>query len=404
MKRFVCSVLCFLLLCTMVPMALATSSEATIAANQLHSLGLFQGIGTDVNGNPIYDLDRTPTRYEAITMLVRILGKEQDAKNRNWDTPFTDVANWAKPYVGYAYNNGLTSGTSMTTFNGNRTITASQYLTFMLRALGYSSNTDFKWDTAWELSDKLGFTSGEYSKTTSTFLRGDIAEISVNALSTLQKNSSKTLADRLIDDGIFTKSQYDNAIKNNGADSTEDNPKISKFYYSFVRINDKLYDISYSYESNDKRSNLIYYDENNPSTLYLDSQALNDMWSNGVTLSLLTGTYKLTPSSNPFVFKSIDMFSTYYKSSTIDVYNKEHYVDIDSMYYTTHHSYKGKILDIPPEVENTPSTQISMFNNIRYCGRYINVDDYCNFFSLKTILRIEFDQELQRDILVVQYN
>lgn len=40
----------------------------------------------------------------------------------------------------------------------------------MLRALGYSSNTDFKWDTAWELSDRLGFTSGEYSKTTSTFL------------------------------------------------------------------------------------------------------------------------------------------------------------------------------------------------------------------------------------------
>lgn len=125
MKRFVCSVLCFLLLCTMVPMALATSSKATLAANQLHSLGLFEGIGTDVNGNPIYDLDRTPTRYEAITMLVRILGKEQDAKNKNWNTPFTDIANWAKPYVGYAYNNGLTSGTSITTFNGNGTITAS---------------------------------------------------------------------------------------------------------------------------------------------------------------------------------------------------------------------------------------------------------------------------------------
>ena len=40
--------------------------------------------------------------------------------------PFTDVANWAKPYVGYAYAHGLASGTSKTTFGGNEKVTAAQ--------------------------------------------------------------------------------------------------------------------------------------------------------------------------------------------------------------------------------------------------------------------------------------
>ena len=42
---------------------------------------------------------------------------------------FTDVADWAKPYVGYAYTNDLTAGTSATTYSGNNTVTASEYLT-----------------------------------------------------------------------------------------------------------------------------------------------------------------------------------------------------------------------------------------------------------------------------------
>ena len=50
------------------------------------------------------------------------------------------------------------SGTSSTTYSGNATVTASQYLTFVLRALDYDSSTDFQWDKAWELSDKLGIT------------------------------------------------------------------------------------------------------------------------------------------------------------------------------------------------------------------------------------------------------
>ena len=128
----------------MAPAAFAANDDAAEAANVLYELGLFQGTGTDADGKPVFDLGRAPTRHEAVTMLVRILGKEEEAKSGTWDIPFTDVSDWAKPYVGYAYANGLTSGTSATTFGGDVTVSATQYLTFILRALGYDSSTDFK--------------------------------------------------------------------------------------------------------------------------------------------------------------------------------------------------------------------------------------------------------------------
>ena len=60
------------------------------------------------------------------------------------------------------YANGLTKGYSEKTFGGTDPVTAAQYLTFVLRALGYSSDSDFRWDAAWELTNELGITAGVY--------------------------------------------------------------------------------------------------------------------------------------------------------------------------------------------------------------------------------------------------
>ena len=198
MKRAISFILTFVLVICIIPTAFAASSEATEAADALNALGLFSGTGTDANGKPIYDLDRAPTRAEAITMLVRLLGKESDAKAGTWTTPFTDVQDWAKPYVGYAYANGLTTGTSTTTFSGGDTVTATQYLTLVLRALGYKDNAgDFSWDKAWELSDKIGITDGRYNANSNGFLRADVALISNDALSSKIKDTDGTLLERI---------------------------------------------------------------------------------------------------------------------------------------------------------------------------------------------------------------
>lgn len=197
MKRFVSLAISLALVLSFAPVAFAASNEATQAAQSLYDLGLFQGTGNNADGTPNFDLDRTPTRAEAVTMLVRLLGKETEAKNGTWKTPFTDVADWAKPYVGYAYANGLTTGTSGTTFGGTNTIDATQYLTLVLRALGYKSGTDFQWNKAWELSDKIGLTDGRYSSS-SAFTRGDIAITSYQSLNCTLKDQSITLFNKNI--------------------------------------------------------------------------------------------------------------------------------------------------------------------------------------------------------------
>ena len=208
MKRILSVILTvFLLLGLCVP-AFAASSDPQQAADHLHSLGLFQGTRTGVDGKPVYELDRAPYRDEAVTMLVRLLGKEAEANSRTWTTPFDDVDDWAKPYVGYAYANGLTNGVGATKFGSKSTATATMYITFVLRALGYTDGVDFTWDAAWVVSDMLGITDGRYNaETNASFTRGGVAVISDNALEAKYKGSSDTLLDKLIADGAVTAGQ-----------------------------------------------------------------------------------------------------------------------------------------------------------------------------------------------------
>ena len=213
MKKVV-SLLLVVIITVCVPFtAFAENDDALAAGDTLHALGLFSGKGSNADGSPRYDLESAPTRSEAITMLVALLGKYEEARSTAWNTPFTDVADWAKPYVGYAYANGLTYGTSATTFGGDDLITATQYLTFILSALGYSNGTDFKWNAAWELTDSLEITHGEYTaENNKEFTRGDVTITSANTLPVAQKDSTESLADKLMKDGVFTEEQYKKAF------------------------------------------------------------------------------------------------------------------------------------------------------------------------------------------------
>ena len=148
-------------------------------------------------------------------MLVRLLGKEQEALNGSWTLPFTDVpkGSTAYPYIGYAYANGLTNGYTTTTYCGTNPIRANQYITFVLRAMGYVSGKDFEVGTAWELSDKLGITHGEYNAANAAnFIRADVTTISLSALSAPLKGGKIPLADKLIVENVFTQAQYDRAM------------------------------------------------------------------------------------------------------------------------------------------------------------------------------------------------
>ena len=177
--------------------ASAFAANYTNCADSLHEMGLFQGTQ---NG---YDLDRTPTRAEAAVMLVRLLGKEAEAKTLTYTAPFTDLKGWEKPYVQYLYSNGLANGTNRTTFHPTGKCTAQMYATFLLRALGYSDTADFSYANAIETAREQGiYDTGIIN--VQNFLRDDAAAASYTVLSVSPKNSEGTLLDQLVSENAIT--------------------------------------------------------------------------------------------------------------------------------------------------------------------------------------------------------
>ena len=177
--------------------ASAFAANYTNCADSLHEMGLFQGTQ---NG---YDLDRTPTRAEAAVMLVRLLGKEAEAKALTYTAPFTDLKGWEKPYVQYLYSNGLANGTNRTTFNPTGKCTAQMYAMFLLRALGYSDTADFSYANAIETAREQGiYDTGIIN--VQNFLRDDAAAASYTVLSVSPKNSEGTLLDQLVSENAIT--------------------------------------------------------------------------------------------------------------------------------------------------------------------------------------------------------
>ena len=117
-------------------------------AEVLKELGLFKGTEKG------FELERQPTRLEALMMLLRMLGLEEEAKAETSAIPFQDVSDWWKPYVAYAYKNKLTLGVSDTEFGSTKLASEQMFVTFVLRSLGYSDskdeNADFTYDKAVE--------------------------------------------------------------------------------------------------------------------------------------------------------------------------------------------------------------------------------------------------------------
>lgn len=199
-KRFLATVLCVVLMSSIVICPVYAFDSALECANALFDLGLFYG--TD-NG---YELDRQPTRVEGIVMFVRLLGAEKDVKEKQYEHPFSDVPEWANSYVGYAFENKLTNGISEDLFGSQTLLTLRQYLVFILRALGYrEADGDFDWDTVETKAQSLGLLPSNLSDRGQTFTRGTVVILSWNALTQCKKDSTYTLTNSLVDKGAFSK-------------------------------------------------------------------------------------------------------------------------------------------------------------------------------------------------------
>ena len=199
MKRILtwtlCAALCAALAAVPVSAAHVSAGEAI---ETLETLGLVRGTGSG------FEPERNATRAEAAVMLLRLLGKERAAESAAIVSPFSD-SGWADAYLGYAYDRGLVRGLSDTSFGSGSSVSARDYVTMTLRALGYADGVDFTWQGSLIFADGLGLTNGEYSaRPDDAFLREDMALVSYTALTLKQKGSDLRLIEQLWLDGAVS--------------------------------------------------------------------------------------------------------------------------------------------------------------------------------------------------------
>ena len=162
-------------------------------ADFLNTIGML--LGTEKG----YELDKGLTRAEAAVMIVRLQGTEAKVLNASYTHPFKDVPNWADRYVGYLYEEGLTKGYSNTLFGSNNSITVEEYVTFLLRVLGYSDKEgDFYWKNSLSKAKEINMVVSERASDYGiSLIRGDMVRLSYLALKTNIKYSSQTLLENL---------------------------------------------------------------------------------------------------------------------------------------------------------------------------------------------------------------
>lgn len=169
-------------------------------AKALSSLNVLRGN----DGNLM--LNKTAERIEGAAMLVRLLGVEEYASSKNLYHPFIDVPDWANPYIGYLYQNGLANGIGNNLYGSHHYIDEKSYLTFLLRALGYSDKNgrDFTWDTVGKAAIKAGLIKPEEDGQIGRLLKRDrLSQLSWSAMFLNNKVQNKPLLACLYDQGMI---------------------------------------------------------------------------------------------------------------------------------------------------------------------------------------------------------
>jgi len=166
-----------------VAFAATTPSEA---GQKLKSLGIILG---DTNGNLMEDAEWK--RQDVAVLLSRLLGQEDEAKNTAKSHTYADVrGDYYDGYLSWARENGYMIGHSDTEFGFDDPITVKEFLTVILRALGY--DPDFSSGEVEKLAVELGLVE-EGTDFNANAKRGDTYVIIVTALDTEVAGTGKKL-------------------------------------------------------------------------------------------------------------------------------------------------------------------------------------------------------------------
>ena len=176
----------------------ATPTTGADKAKFLEEKGILKG---STKGDLM--LDKKETRQNMVVMLSRLMAKEEEAKAHGVEesAKFEDLTDkYYKPFVAWSVANNYITGKTETKFGSKENVTAQQYSTVLLRALGHFSgkNGEVEHTLSFETAKKLGLLEGTGIKAqTEEITREQMSTMIYNALGTNMKGSEKTLADHL---------------------------------------------------------------------------------------------------------------------------------------------------------------------------------------------------------------
>lgn len=160
-------------------LAAQTESELDLAGTYLKEQGIMVG---DSNGDMMFS--NNLTRAHLAVLLARLIGNpehlEADQSFYASQCVFADVPDWAKPFVGFCYTNGLVAGYGNGLYGYNDPVTPAAACTVMLRFLEQPADT-WSYETACAKAVELGLAPAE-SLADSTITRGDMAVLMYRTL------------------------------------------------------------------------------------------------------------------------------------------------------------------------------------------------------------------------------
>lgn len=154
-RSLLCGMICILSLSTTVSAYTVSSYPAAAqAAEYLHEKQIMVG---DANGNIM--LNEGLTRAQMAVLLARIsVDPEHLETEREYyskQCSFTDVPDWARPYVGFCSSNSLVSGYGNGLYGPNDPVTPAAACTVLLRCLEDTSS-DWTYKTACQKAVEVG--------------------------------------------------------------------------------------------------------------------------------------------------------------------------------------------------------------------------------------------------------
>jgi len=188
MKKVVNSVLASALALSIAPMVVGAEEAAQApkmdaalekTVKRLNALGLVAGYG---NGE--YGVDRTITRAEFATLVVRARGLEQGAKLAQFQSSFVDVksSDWFAGFVNVASGQEIVKGFPDKSFKPQSQVTYAEAVAMIVRALGYEPSVRGVWPNNYiAKASELGIAKS-IATPNNAATRGDVFKMLDNAL------------------------------------------------------------------------------------------------------------------------------------------------------------------------------------------------------------------------------